>query len=494
MPHTRVVQKTIYFLSILIVAALWALPATAYEEEIFPASIKVTASPAIINQMVRHDYPVDMIDGDTACLYVTEKEYRKLTLEFARELETGAAAVSIVQTRAAAKAIIARKYDVYALQYHSYQSMLTELEALQSRHPDIVRIYNLGTVSDGRRSMWAVKISDHVAIEEDEPLTLLTGGIHGNEMPGPELALYIINHILNNRTDGSIQKLIDETQLWFVPMINPYGHENGTRGNAAGMDLNRNFPTSWATQSAGDLNREVETNILVSFFDEHPHILAGIDYHTYGSMYMRVWAHTRQNPADYDAINDLCTRMGSAAGYRTGSILNLVGSVSGGSADYYYGAYGDFHYGVELGRSHTPPAAQLEPLCEQNLESALLLLNRVHHSVVTGHITANGQPVVAEVRVDGIDTSRNIRRAYESDADFGRYYRMLMPGTYNMTFVCNGEQVTKTGVSVTANGVTTLDVAFDAGTQPTPDPDPDPNPNPGGCDGGSGGNPGGCGE
>ncbi len=492
MPYARIVKKTIHFVSILIVFALWALPATSYEEEIFPASIKVAGSPAIIDQMIRHDYPIDMVDGDTVYLYVTEKEYRKLTLEFARDLESGAAAVSIIQTRAAAKAIIARKYDVYGLQYHTYQNMLTELEELQSRHPDTVKIYNLGTVSDGRRSMWALKISDHVAIEEDEPLTLLNGGIHGNEMAGPELALYIINHILDNKTDGSIQKLINETQLWFIPMINPYGHENGTRGNAAGVDLNRNFPTRWDTQSAGGLNGEAETKILISFFDDHPHILAGIDYHTYGSMYMRVWAHTRQNPADYDAINDLCTRMGSAAGYRTGSILNLVGTVYGGAADYYYGAYGDFHYGVELGNSHTPPATQLEPLCEKNLESALRLLNRVHHSVVTGHITSNGQPVVAEVRVDGIDTSRNIRRAYESDPDFGRYYRMLMPGTYNMTFVYNGEQVVETGVSVTANGVTTLDVAFDAGT--TPDPDT----NPGGCDGGnsgsSGGNTGGCGQ
>ena len=41
--------------------------------------------------------------------------------------------------------------------------------------------------------------------------------------------------------DATAKKLVDETEMWFIPIGNPYGNANNTRYNSNGKDLNRNF-------------------------------------------------------------------------------------------------------------------------------------------------------------------------------------------------------------------------------------------------------------
>jgi hypothetical protein len=62
---------------------------------------------------------------------------------------------------------------------------------------------------------------------------LVVGCIHGNECAG----LAVVRE-LERRPPSSID-------LWLVPDLNPDGHAAGTRGNAHGVDLNRNFPAMW---------------------------------------------------------------------------------------------------------------------------------------------------------------------------------------------------------------------------------------------------------
>ena len=62
---------------------------------------------------------------------------------------------------------------------------------------------------------------------------LVVGSIHGNEPAG----LAVVRKLRRSDVRG--------VDLWVVPTINPDGLTAGTRQNARGVDLNRNFPFRW---------------------------------------------------------------------------------------------------------------------------------------------------------------------------------------------------------------------------------------------------------
>jgi murein peptide amidase A len=66
------------------------------------------------------------------------------------------------------------------------------------------------------------------------PVTLIVGVIHGTETAG----LRVVRRLRRVRLPAHVH-------LWLVPTENPDGMAAGTRQNAHGVDLNRNWPASW---------------------------------------------------------------------------------------------------------------------------------------------------------------------------------------------------------------------------------------------------------
>jgi murein peptide amidase A len=64
---------------------------------------------------------------------------------------------------------------------------------------------------------------------------LVVGCIHGNETAG----IAIVNRLIRAGAPAG-------TEIVAVRSVNPDGCANGTRQNAHGVDLNRNFPANWA--------------------------------------------------------------------------------------------------------------------------------------------------------------------------------------------------------------------------------------------------------
>jgi protein MpaA len=102
-----------------------------------------------------------------------------------------------------------------------------------------------------------------VAIGDPGEVTVLVVGvIHGNENAG----LDIVDELRELEPP-------DGVQLWLLPTINPDGLAADERGNAAGVDLNRNFPHNWGPiaepgnwQYAGEgPASEPETEAFVEF-------------------------------------------------------------------------------------------------------------------------------------------------------------------------------------------------------------------------------------
>ena len=80
----------------------------------------------------------------------------------------------------------------------------------------------------------AIQIGDPVG----EHVVLVVGVIHGDERAG----LRIIDALRRRVPDPA---MLQGTQLWLIPSINPDGMRMRTRKNARGIDLNRNFPFRW---------------------------------------------------------------------------------------------------------------------------------------------------------------------------------------------------------------------------------------------------------
>ena len=92
---------------------------------------------------------------------------------------------------AAAPAARAADFPSYDSRYHTYAEMVAEIMAAQTAHPDIVRISSIGKSYQGR-TIWLAKVSDNVAVDEDEPEVLFDGLHHAREHLSLEQTLAIL--------------------------------------------------------------------------------------------------------------------------------------------------------------------------------------------------------------------------------------------------------------------------------------------------------------
>lgn len=148
--------------------------------------------------------------------------------------------------------------------YYTYDQLIELFKYLQTEYPGIFSYTPIGKTYEGR-VLWLVKISDNVTTEEDEPAVLYTGGLHGNEDPGYQVVIYSLKAIVENYTypyvnesfTNRIKSIVDTTELYFIPMLNPDGIESHIRKNRQpndclfgktlkrGVDLNANFDFNW---------------------------------------------------------------------------------------------------------------------------------------------------------------------------------------------------------------------------------------------------------
>jgi protein MpaA len=76
-----------------------------------------------------------------------------------------------------------------------------------------------------------------VVFEGGNGCVLILGGIHGDEPASARLVTQLVSHLENHPEDGAGRRVV------LIPRANPDGLAAGTRANAHGVDLNRNFPT-----------------------------------------------------------------------------------------------------------------------------------------------------------------------------------------------------------------------------------------------------------
>ncbi len=342
------------------------------------------------------------------------------------------------------------KYSpTFARDFHNYAQMTTELQNIASSYPEITLLYELGTSVQGR-TIWGLKVTDNPDTEENEPEVRIVGLHHGNEYMSAELPLNLAYYLVQNYSiDPTITNLVDNREIWVIPMMNPDGREAGSRYNANGVDLNRNYgymPES-ATPYSEPETRAIRKNALENNF------VLSLSYHCSGNIVNYVWNYKHQRVPDDDAVVYLSEMYASYNGYWVVEGYDWYQTL-GDCNDFSYGCRGDIDWTIEVQTSNIPQAWNL------NREGMMDIITAANMGL-TGVVTNanNGQPIPATVWVE------EALWPCFADPDVGDYHRILLPGAYTVHYRANGYQEKTYTVEVEEGEPTVLNVALTPSNQ-----------------------------
>jgi hypothetical protein len=307
--------------------------------------------------------------------------------------------------------------------YHNYPEVVAAIDQAVADHPDIVAKVSLGQSYQGR-DIWAVKVSDNVGTDEDEPEILFDSLHHAREHLSVEQALAILRWLTDGYgVDPRITRLVDRRETWIVFMVNPDGGQydltgspyRGWRKNrqpnagttAIGTDLNRNYEYRWAccggsssspsslTYHGSKAFSAPETRVMRDFInsrviDGRQQITAAITFHTAGEQVLWPYGYTSTDvPADMTkddqaALAALGRRMASKNGYTPMQSSSLY-VTDGDEIDWAYGRHRIFMYTFEMYPSHSqvstisrfyPPDEVISRETERNKDAVLYLMEQ----------------------------------------------------------------------------------------------------------------------
>ncbi|MDD3533494.1 MAG: M14 family zinc carboxypeptidase, partial [Candidatus Cloacimonetes bacterium] len=188
--------------------------------------------------------------------------------------------------------------------YYSLAELHSFLQDIQDTYPDLCQLIQYGS-SVQNRPLYALKISDNVSQNEAEPEVKLVANIHGDEPIGYDMMIRTIELLTSDYgLDPRITDIVNNTELWIIPMMNPDGYANGIRYNAAGVDLNRNFPMPNGINNP-DGNPHAPENLAMMDFSNQHNFVCGLSFHS-GSLVMNYpWDYTYALAADNELLIDL---------------------------------------------------------------------------------------------------------------------------------------------------------------------------------------------
>lgn len=295
--------------------------------------------------------------------------------------------------------------------FSTMEECYAHLDNMHALYPDLITLYE--PVSDltthEGRSIYYVKISDNPNEAENEPQVLYTGMHHAREPIGMQHLLYYMYYLLENyATNPQIRELVNNIEMYFIPILNPDGYNrnittnpNGggmwrknrrtNAGGSRGVDLNRNYGFGWGYDNEGssplpnsDTYRgpaafsEPETQMIKAFCEAHDFKIA-LNYHSYSNLLLYSWGYIPEICPDDYILREYAKRMTAENNYTYGPGSTTIYPSNGGSDDWMYGEQNTkakiFAYTPEVGSQNDgfwPNASRIIPLCQENMLQSIL--------------------------------------------------------------------------------------------------------------------------
>jgi hypothetical protein len=310
--------------------------------------------------------------------------------------------------------------------YLTYQELLDELDEMVALYPNLItakanistfltegQADNSTTPSIGGNSIKWVKISDNPNhSSEGEPQILYTSIHHAREPSTLSQLVYYMWYLLENYdSDPEVQGILDNTELYFIPVVNPDGYlynektnPNGggfwrkNRNNGYGIDNNRNYDYhingdsnngSWGGPgSSGNTGSstyhgtgpfsEIENQAVKWFVEQHNFVIA-INNHSFSQLLYYPFGYADVATPDDAIFQEMTSELVSRNGYFALRDYPFAGD----SDDFMYGTVGThskiFSMTPEVGAEFWPPSNEIIGLCEEmmymNLTAAKMVGN-----------------------------------------------------------------------------------------------------------------------
>lgn len=338
-------------------------------------------------------------------------------------------------------------------QYYSIDEYHSFLQSMASQYPELCQVHQYGS-SVQNRPLYVLKISDNVSQNEAEPEVKLIASIHGDEPIGYDMLIRTIQALLSGYgSDARFTNIVNNTELWVSPLMNPDGYVLGQRYNANGVDINRNFPMPEGSSHPDGYAHSPETLAMMDFSAQH-NFCIGINFHS-GALVMNYpWDYTHTLAADNALLRDLSLSysMHNSPMYNSSEFAQGITNgaawyvITGSMQDWNYGFTSNMELTAELGNTKWPPASTLDTYWSQNQESILSFIEYAQRGVKGIVSSENGSPLAATIKVSG--NARDTKTA----PNLGDYHRILLPGTYTISAAAEGYLPQSQQVQVSAGG------------------------------------------
>lgn len=312
-----------------------------------------------------------------------------------------------------------REKQKYRGSYLSYSQIRDSLQHLAQNYPALCKFDSLPIRTYENRALPYVKISDNVAVEENEPRFSLDGCHHSREWATPQACLFFADSMLRSYASvPSIQEIINTTEIYVFPLINVDGYvydypgqlswrkNREPFGGAIGTDCNRNYGGACNGEAAGYWGAADEGqcehlpsgqtfpgayafsgNEIQAYtsFIRSRNVTTGISLHSYGEQLMWPWSYKGQAPPDSALYvskgNYMASQMQRLGGgtYTPGQGYVNPYPTSGGARDWVYGfnhwvnGLSCLFYGSEIGTAFYQPQADLDNISRQVFKAAKYL-------------------------------------------------------------------------------------------------------------------------
>lgn len=332
--------------------------------------------------------------------------------------------------------------------YLTYQEILDELDDMRAQYPNLISAPsnistfltegqpdNSVTPSIGGNPIKWIKITDNPDSEssvENEPQILYNAMTHAREPVTVMQLIYYMWYLLENYdTDLEVQNIVNNTELFFIPVVNPDGYlynqvtnPNGggfwrkNRRNGFGVDNNRNFnyfingnPSNGVWGGSGSSSNpsseiyrgtapfsEIE-NQAVKWLVDNNNFKIALNNHTFGEILYFPHAYADVPTPDEDLFIALTSELVAQNGYTNFRDHPF----SGDSDDYMYGTVGTHNKILamtpEIGPEFWPPSNQVVGLCQEMMYLNLTAANMVSNFATIEDTT----PVFIETLTTNID-------------------------------------------------------------------------------------------